>query len=74
MKTETLIAKENIKQTLMFGEIRMICWTHKESCERFLKFLKSIRITYLKFEDNYKCDNKIKDLKETIKLYKKGKI
>lgn len=74
-KTELKIAKKNIRNLeknlpeLTQANISEMIIEHKQTCKRFLGFLKNIRITWLKFEDNTKCDNKIKDLQETIKIY-----
>lgn len=74
LKTETEIAKENVKEWRSCYKLdafrNRMCYQHLTSCKRFLEFLKRIEITHLKFEDCDKCDNKIKDLKSVIKIYK----
>ncbi len=94
MKTETELAKENIKlyrenqdkpnQTLMFGEVREICKTHKQTCQRFLEFLGELGLSIVVQEliNPNKIDKvtfkfikgKIQDLKTAIKIYEKEGI
>ncbi len=92
MKTETQIAKENIKlhrnATLKFLPTDKIwfgkCKSHKESCQRFLKFLDNYNFNELivgkkntKILDSIQgkvFKEKIQDLKQAIKLYKEAGI
>ena len=79
MKTETQIAKENIKTSERYENNvvagfapHMVCKTHKASCQRFLEFLeviledKKIREGYM---GKFINDRKIQDLKQAIRLY-----
>jgi len=76
MKTELEIAKLNIK-VMIIG----ICYEHKTTCERWLEFLKRDNKQNCSFcnKPNWldsRCSfyNQIKDLKQTIALYKENGI
>ena len=84
MTTETEIAKENLKSYKLNREYNQgnivfyQCEEHKESCERFLEFLgwKGIYHKYDKSNNELHnlIENKITELKNTIKLYEENKI
>ena len=82
MQTELEIAKENIKELdEPLGHYNLVsgrCEEHKESCERFLEFLgwKGIYHKYDKSNNELHnlIENKITELKNTIKLYEENKI
>ena len=79
MKTETQIAKKNIECESRSERESGVplpmtaCFSHRESCERFLGFLEGIDFSSMQFEDwrENDLDDKITDLKKAIKLYEK---
>ena len=90
MKSETQIAQSNIDEheemnenssQTPFNEVEKInerMETHKSSCERFLEFLEDLvnksRVSFPLTEDINNFDNKITDLKQSIKLYSENGI
>ena len=82
MKTETEIAKENVrdyqrvkKEDLEISPLHYLglCNFHKATCQRFLEFLEEHK--YRDDDWNEKAiQNKITDLKNTIKLYEDAGI
>ena len=89
MKTETQIAKENIKTSERYENNvvagfapHMVCKTHKVSCERFLEFLDGKKYWYIKclmckrrpVHVVLDFEEKITDLKQAIKLYDEAGI
>jgi len=76
MNKETKIAKQNIEVLRSFevqggdGD-KDVCIEHKQTCQRWLEFLENI-VVYKYIEADYQ--SKIKDLKQTIKLYDEVEI
>jgi len=82
MKTETEIAKENIRriQDEFDNEMTARCQEHKQACQRWLDFLERI-IKYIEIlkpiQDSIAYEqihNKTQDLKTAIKLYEENGI
>ena len=80
MSKESKIAKENIKvwkerinKTIMM----IVCEEHKQTCQRRLEFLSSLRFVYtppcpsckINYDTELNVDDKRIDLKQAIKLY-----
>ena len=84
MKTETQIAKENIREMkkiiqegLEKGYMRAICKEHKASCQRDIPKLEKIKenVVYVENElTHHLIDEMINDKKQAIKLYKDNGI
>lgn len=72
MKTETQIAKENLQLYKGFHITFKALTQHKESCERFLDWIKKERGYTNEYSNIF--DDKVKDLKQTIKLYEEKGI
>ena len=76
MNKETKIAKQNIEVLRSFevqggdGD-KDVCIEYKQTCQRWLEFLENI-VVYKYIEADYQ--SKIKDLKQTIKLYDEVEI
>ena len=69
---ESKIAKENVEEVVEFsgggislGWWKEVCTRHKQTCQRWFSFLRSIGLTNM---SNYVLA-KINDLKQAIKLY-----
>lgn len=70
MKTETQIAKENVERTHI-----NICNEHKQACQRWLEFLKKFKGLYaVDYEVRELVQEKLKDLKQAIKIYDENEI
>ncbi len=78
---ETKIAKENIDIEKNFmsrctegcEDSLKICQTHKQTCQRWLEFLGDFDysvVSKFNFDKVVEYGDKIKDLKQAIKLYK----
>ena len=66
---ETKIAKDNLKN--MNGiNYNDDCYSHRDTCQRWLEFLINSEIVYL---DSF-LEKKINDLKQAIKLYEEAGI
>ena len=90
MKTETRIVQENIyilrnrkfkNEDIMIDVCRLKCEEHKSSCQRFLEFLEEEMKRWMKINelsDTYistgELEEKITDLKQSIKLYNEAGI
>ena len=76
MKTETEIAKENIKRLdleapLNVSAITPVCCTHLASLKRELEFLEGLRgQLYPSHSRIADADDRITDIKQAIKVYK----
>ncbi len=79
MKTEQEIAKENVERTFELKNKwlidktddrwfvhRGVCISHKQTCQRWLEFLNPAPNIVL---GEWEVKNKIKDLKQAIKIY-----
>ena len=75
MNKETKIAKENVKK-IDFGVPKEVSFgweeseSHKQTCQRWLGFLEEINIQ----REQEELEEKITDLKQTIKLYEDAGI
>lgn len=81
MKTESEVAQENLKSYKTLHITFKALTQHKESCERFLEFLEIFARAEVIFPKGYDLakyakfnENKILDLKQTIKIYKEAGI
>ena len=84
MKTETQIAKENIRELIKEKIYKMehYCISHKASCQRFLEFMECLKTdSEFNYESCSYCNindedikDKITDLKQAIKLYEDNGI
>lgn len=80
MKSEHEIAKENVEEMFYLKPkkgwliIKYRSEEHLASCQREKKFWRGIKITYLRFKDNEKCDDRKKDIQKAIKTYSDGGI
>lgn len=75
MEEEIKIAKANIEVSCLehfkvTWEVR--CKEHKQSCERFLKFLESLNPNGYEYYEI--IEKRIEDLEKAIKLYSENKI
>ena len=76
MKTETKIAKRNMK-LLPRDTYEIICKEHLASCQRFLEFLEMIDKKFFVVDNPKLAEDiiiKIKDIKQAIKTYKEAGI
>ena len=82
MTNETQITQNNIGNYLSSKKDNLVyayCKEHKASCQRFLEFLESDEMLDAKHSGNYNSElevmeEKIQDLKQTIKLYDEAGI
>jgi len=95
MKTEIQIAKENIEKLKRIKSITLKddlldtisknihiseCQEHKQTCQRFLKWLENFyrnckkEETIFEIHDKKDIEEKIQDLKTAIKLYEQEEI
>jgi len=78
MKSESQIAKENVEEERKWRclETWNPCMTHKQTCERWLEYLEcySKEAWFWNLSDKDYINNKIKDLKQAIKLYEDAGI
>ena len=75
MKTETQIAKNNIKiyNKHDTNQDYTICREHEKSCQRFFIFIRNLDKCKIK-GNMFILNDKIKDLQQAIKLYEKAGI
>ena len=85
MKTETQIAQENIQELIRTSKYedlqatvlywKGICYFHRETCERFLKFLEEHeKNDYRGCGFVFRIREKTTDLQQAIKLYDEAGI